>query len=278
MSTLYVVATPIGNLEDITLRALRILGEVGLIAAEDTRTTRKLLNHYGIRTPLVSFHEHNKAARLPTILEAVKSKDVALVSEAGVPTVSDPGRELVRRALETGVSVVPAPGPSALITALSISGMFADSFVFLGFIPRRKKDRLRLLESLSAESRTLVAFEAPHRLRQTLEDMRSTWADRSIVLCRELTKVYEEVYRGAIAGALEQFTKPRGEFTLVIEGGKETKAKPDESWVGSELARLKAEGLRARDAVDAVAGASGLPRQIVYGCWLALGKDKASTP
>ena len=278
MSTLYVVATPIGNLEDITLRALRILGEVGLIAAEDTRTTRKLLNHYGIRTPMVSFHEHNKAARLPTILEAVKSKDVALVSEAGVPTISDPGRELVRQALETGVSVVPAPGPSALITALSISGMFADSFVFLGFLPRRKKDRLRLLESLSAESRTLVAFEAPHRLRQTLEDMRSTWADRSIVLCRELTKVYEEVYRGAIAGALERFTRPRGEFTLVIEGGKETKTKPNESWVGSELARLKAEGLRARDAVDAVAGASGLPRQVVYGCWLALGKDKASTP
>ena len=277
MPTLYVVATPIGNLEDITLRALRVLGEVGLIAAEDTRTTRKLLNRYGIRTPLVSFHEHNKVARLPTILEALKVKDVALVSEAGVPAISDPGHDLVRRAVEAGVSVVPAPGPSALVTAVSISGMTAQSFVFLGFIPRRKKDRLRLLESMSAESRTLVVFEAPHRLRQTLEDMLSTWGDRSIAICRELTKVYEEVYRGTISSALARFSEPRGEFTLVIEGGKETKAKPDESWVRDELARLKGEGLRARDAVAAVAGASGLPRRVVYGCWLALGEDKAST-
>ena len=273
MPTLYIVATPIGNLEDVTLRALRVLGEVGLIAAEDTRTTRKLLNRHGIKTRLTSFHEHNKRAKLPLILEALKTMDVALVSEAGVPTVSDPGNDLVRQAIESGVTAVPIPGPSAVTTALSVSGVPADAFIFLGFTPRRKNERLKMLGALSTESRTMVVFEAPHRLRHTLEDMLSAWGDRDIVLCRELTKVHEEVYRGAISAALAWFTQPRGEFTLVVEGVKDTKVEIDENWIKQELARLKGEGLRARDAVTTVATASGLSRRLVYQQWLALTKD-----
>ena len=277
MPHLYVVATPIGNLEDVTLRALRILSEARLIAAEDTRTTRKLLGRHGIKTPLVSFHEHNREARLPQILDTLRTGDVALVSEAGVPTLSDPGRELVRRALETGIRVVPVPGPSALTAAISVSGMPADAFTFLGFLPRRQGDRRKLLESATTYPQTVVIFEAPHRLRITLEDMLAVWGDRRITVCRELTKLYEEVFPGTISQALAYFTEPRGEFTLVVEGGTGEKEVWNESQARDHLALMKKEGIKAREAVAAVAKASGLPRRLVYEQWLALDKSSTST-
>ena len=277
MPHLYVVATPIGNLEDVTLRALRILSEARLIAAEDTRTTRKLLGRHGIKTPLVSFHEHNREARLPQILDTLRTGDVALVSEAGVPTLSDPGRELVRRALETGIRVVPVPGPSALTAAISVSGMPADAFTFLGFLPRRQGDRRKLLESVATSPQTVVIFEAPHRLRRALEDMLAVWGDRRITVCRELTKLYEEVFPGTISQALAYFTEPRGEFTLVVEGGTGEKEVWNESQARDHLALMKKDGIKAREAVAAVAKASGLPRRLVYEQWLALDKSSTST-
>ncbi len=218
MPTLYVVATPIGNLEDITLRALRVLREVDLIAAEDTRRTLRLLNHYNIKKPLISYHEHNKLARIPEILKILEEKDVALVSDAGVPGVSDPGRELVAAALEAGFKVVPIPGPSAIPTALSVSGLPADQFLFLGYLPRKRSERRKLLSSVAEEERTLVAFEAPHRLRESLSDILEVLGDREIAVCRELTKLHEEIFRGKVSEALERFREPLGEFTLVLAG------------------------------------------------------------
>ncbi|MDP2954543.1 MAG: 16S rRNA (cytidine(1402)-2'-O)-methyltransferase, partial [Chloroflexota bacterium] len=218
MATLYIVATPIGNLEDITLRAIRVLGEVGLIAAEDTRTTRKLLSRYSIKTPLTSYHDHNKESKLPYLLRVLQEKDMALVSDAGMPGISDPGYELVVKAVEEGIQVVPVPGPSAVTTALAISGLPTDQFVYLGYLPRRRGQRRLALQEVSGESRTLVIFEAPHRLRDSMEDIRAVLGDRRLAVCRELTKVYEEVFRGTVSQALEHFTEPRGEFTLVIAG------------------------------------------------------------
>ncbi len=218
MPILYVVATPIGNLEDISLRALRILREVGLIAAEDTRKTRRLLDAYDIDTPLTSYHEHSKKAKLDHLLAHLEREDVALVSEAGMPGLSDPGYDLVVSAIDRGIFVVPVPGPSAVITALVVSGLPTDQFVFVGFLPRRKGRRQRLLSSISDESRTIVAFEAPHRLREALTDIGEILGDRRIALCRELTKVHEEIFRGRVGQAIEHFAQPRGEFSLVIEG------------------------------------------------------------
>ena len=171
MSSLYVVSTPIGNLEDITMRALRVLAEVGLIAAEDTRTTRKLLARYSINTPLTSYHEHNKKAKLSSLLKTLEDKDVALVSDAGTPAINDPGYELIREAAKAGFGIVPIPGPSALTSALAVSGLPIDQFIYLGFLPRRRVERKRLLESLSGERRALVAFETPHRLKAALDDV-----------------------------------------------------------------------------------------------------------
>ncbi|MBI2913143.1 MAG: 16S rRNA (cytidine(1402)-2'-O)-methyltransferase [Chloroflexi bacterium] len=269
MNTLYVVATPIGNLEDVTLRALRLLREVSLVAAEDTRTTRKLLSHHGIRQRLLSYNEHNMRSRTPRILDALGSSDVALVSEAGTPGISDPGYELVVAAVEAGCPVVPVPGPSAVTAALAVSGLPSRQFTYVGFLPRRAGERRRLLASLSAEPRTIVTFEAPHRLRRTLADMLAAWGDRRIAVCRELTKAFEEVFRGTISQALEHFGQPRGELTLVIEGAS-TAAPPllSEDEVRSQLRRLRAQGVPAREAVSAVASSSGLPRRQVYRLWL----------
>jgi 16S rRNA (cytidine1402-2'-O)-methyltransferase len=218
MPVLYVVATPIGNLEDISLRALRILREVGLIAAEDTRRTRRLLNAYGIDTPLTSYHEHSKKARLDRLLDHLDREDLALVSEAGMPGLSDPGYKLVVTAVDRGIPVVPVPGPSAVITALVVSGLPTDKFVYIGFLPRRKGQRQRVLSSMSEESRTIVAFEAPHRLREALTDIGEILGDRRVSVCRELTKVHEEIFRGRVSQASEHFAQPKGEFSLVIEG------------------------------------------------------------
>ena len=218
MAALYVVGTPIGNLEDISLRALRVLREVGLIAAEDTRKTRRLLNAYNIETSLTSYHEHTKRAKIEHLLGYLEREDLALVSEAGMPGLSDPGYDLIVAAVERGISVVPIPGASAVITALVVSGLPTDQFVYVGFFPRRKGQRQRLLSSIADESRTIVAFETPHRLKEALSDIEAILGDRRVSVCREVTKVHEEVFRGRVSQAREHFVEPRGEFSLVVEG------------------------------------------------------------
>ncbi len=268
MPTLYVVATPIGNLEDVTLRALRVLGEVALIAAEDTRTTRKLLSRHGIKTPTVSYNEHNRASRIPEVLSALETGDVALVSDAGTPAVSDPGAELVSAVMDAGGKVVPVPGPSALTASMAVGLHGKDGVLFLGFLPRRKGDRRRVLDSVAALPYAIVLFEAPHRLRAALEAVLEALGDRRITVCRELTKVHEEVFRGTVSQALEHFDSPRGEFTIVIEGARTPEPGPDPSWASAELVRLKAEGARARDAVDAVAAATGRRKTELYKLWV----------
>jgi 16S rRNA (cytidine1402-2'-O)-methyltransferase len=215
---LYVIATPIGNLEDISLRALRLLREVNLIAAEDTRTTRRLLNAYDIKTPLTSYHEHSKRAKLDYLLGYLEKEDLALVSEAGMPGLSDPGYELIVAAIGRGISVVPIPGASAVVTALVVSGLPTDQFLYLGFLPRRQGQRQRLLGSIVDEPRTIVAFETRHRIREALSDIEEILGDRRLSVCRELTKVHEEIFRGRVSQAKEHFAEPRGEFSLVIEG------------------------------------------------------------
>jgi 16S rRNA (cytidine1402-2'-O)-methyltransferase len=273
MGTLYVVGTPIGNLEDITLRALRILGQVGLVAAEDTRSARKLLTHHNIKTPLTSYWEHNKLAKLDYILETLWDKDVALISRAGMPGISDPGYELIKAAVEQGHSVVPIPGPSALISALVVSGLPADSFLYLGFLPRKKGKRTQLLSSLVGETRTLVAFEAPHRLVAALEDIRETLGERQLAVARELTKLHEEVIRGTATQVIQHFENnpPRGEVTLVIQGVEE------ESWqlctVESALRKLRREGLSGSAAAKEVAQMSRRPRAEVYRIWLTMEEE-----
>lgn len=268
MGTLYLVATPIGNLEDITLRGLRILKEVSLIAAEDTRRTRILLDHYAISTPLTSYFEHNKLDKLPAILEALKKGDVALVSEAGMPGISDPGYELVNAAIATGFAVVPIPGPSAVIAALSASGLPTDSFLFLGFLPRKKNDRRHLLESVAQEIRTLVAFEAPHRIIESLQDITAILGDREMALAREVTKIHEELRRGPVSQILAHFqkTEPRGEFTLILAGaGPQTW---DEAHIRETLHQLQKDGHPGSEAVRHTSRLSGRPRQEVYKIWL----------
>ena len=218
MPALYIIATPIGNLEDICLRALRLLREVKLIAAEDTRTTRRLLTAYDIKTPLTSYHEHSKRIKLDDLLDYLEKEDLALVSEAGMPGLSDPGYELIVAAIERGISVVPIPGASAVITALVVSGLPTDQFVYVGFLPRRKGQRQRLLNSIAEERRTIVAFETRHRLTEVLNEIEEILGDRRLCVCRELTKVHEEIFRGRMSQAREHFAEPRGEFSLVIEG------------------------------------------------------------
>jgi 16S rRNA (cytidine1402-2'-O)-methyltransferase len=266
--TLYIVSTPIGNLEDITLRALRILGEVDLVAAEDTRTTRKLLTHYGLQTPLTSYWEHNKLAKLRYILDALGEHDVGLVSKAGTPGVSDPGYELIKAALEEGYRVVPIPGPSAIVEALVVSGLPTDSFVYLGFLPRKAGQRNRLLSSLMGEIRTLVAFEGPHRLLDTLQDIREILGNRQVAVARELTKLHEEIVRGSTDEVLQHFreSEPRGEVTVVIEGAKEAPWARER--IEEALRRLRVEGRTGSRAVKEIAKLSRRPRAEVYDIWL----------
>ena len=270
MKTLYIVSTPIGNLEDITLRAIRTLREVALVAAEDTRVTRKLLSRYDIHTPLVSFNENNQSRRLPEILNALSSGDVALVCDAGTPGVNDPGNELVIAAANAGATIVPIPGPSAVTAALAVSGLQEGPFVYLGFLPRKKAERRRLLESLAWEEKTLVAFEAPHRLIAALQDLRLALGDRSIAVCRELTKLHEEIFRGSISESIERFTEPRGEFTLVIEGApvSESERTPDDASILELMKEHRSSGAKAREAVASVAAVTGISRRKAYDIWL----------
>ena len=268
MPTLYIVATPIGNMEDISLRALRILSQVSLIAAEDTRKTRRLLAAYGIKTKLTSYHEHNTKTKLPYLLQRLQAQDVALVSEAGMPGISDPGYELVVAAIEQGIPIVPIPGASVLVTALAASGLPSNQFVYLGFLPRRKGQRERLLKQIAKEGRTILAFEAPHRLLSTLEDVLAVLGDRRLALCRELTKIHEEVFRGTVSQAIAHFAEPRGEFTLVIEG-KGQKRRPAEDFE-DELRRLHQKGLSAKEAISQVTKATGASKKELYRLWLKL--------
>lgn len=268
MPALYMVATPIGNLEDITIRALRILREVKLIAAEDTRKTRRLLTKYDIRTPMTSYYEHNRAAKLDYIMELLKDGDVALVSEAGTPAISDPGYELVVAAAERNIQVVPVPGASAVISAVSVSGLATDRFTFLGFLPRRSGARKKMLESVAGDPGTLVILEAPHRVAGTLKDLLESLGDRRIAVCREMTKLHEEVYRGTIGEAAGYFSEPKGEFTLVIEGKKEKKVKPATGGVEIRLLEMREAGKSAREAVAMVSAETGLPRRELYRIWL----------
>jgi len=266
MGTLYVVGTPIGNLEDITLRAVRTLQEVLLIAAEDTRKARILLDRHAIRTPVTSFFEGNERFKIDALLEALAAGDVALISEAGMPGISDPGYPLIQAAIAQGIPVVPVPGPSAHTAALVVSGLPTDRFCFLGFLPRKKAEREARLAEVAALRVTLVCYEAPHRLRATLEALHVTLGNRAIALCRELTKHYEEVWRGDVAGALLHVaeTPPRGEYTLVIAGAPDDFARWDVEQVRAALAERIAGGLSRSQAAREVAALSGWSRRDVY--------------
>ncbi len=268
MPTLYVVATPIGNLEDISRRALRILSEVKLIAAEDTRKTQRLLTVYHIKTPMTSYHEHNKWTKLDFILGRLQEADVALVSEAGTPGISDPGHELIVAASQHNIPIVPIPGPSVVITALTVSGLPTERFTCLGFLPNRANGRRRQLQTVADEFGTLIILEAPHRLLATLNDMLVILGNRKIAVCRELTKVHEEIFRGTLSETIEHFTEPRGEFTLVIEGRRE-KEKPQltDDIVG-RLSRMRLAGVMAKEAITLIAAETGLSRKELYRAWL----------
>lgn len=267
--TLTLVPTPIGNLGDISPRAARALAEADFIAAEDTRVTLKLLNHLELHKPLISYYEHNKAFRGDRIVARILAgENCALVSDAGSPAISDPGEELVRQCAEAGIPVTAVPGPCAAITALSISGQLTGRFCFEGFLSTAKKSRFAHLEALREEQRTMIFYEAPHKLLATLEDMIPYFgADRPLSLCRELTKLHEEVVRTTLGQALEQYrqTPPKGEFVLVVAGAPEKKPElPTANDAAERIRTLMAEGLSRKDAIKQTAQELGLPKNIVY--------------
>jgi len=270
MGVLYVVATPIGNLEDITHRAVRILKEVSLIAAEDTRQTRRLLNCYNIRTPMTSYFEHNKKTKLENVLNHLKEEDVALVSDAGTPGLNDPGYELIVRAIECGIKVEPIPGSSVILTALVVSGLPTDRFVYVGYLPRKSGERRHFSNSTVNESATLIALETPHRLRRALSDLLDILGDRRIAVCRELTKVHEEIYRGTLSQAVAYFVEPRGEFALVIEGNRQVATLVPDDDILRRLRRMYQFGMKAKEAIAEVSRDSGISRKQLYQAWLEL--------
>ncbi len=266
MGTLYIVPTPLGNLEDITLRALRVLREVSLIATEDTRTTSKLLRHFEIRCPMTSYFEHSQPGRLAQIVAALETGDVALVSEAGTPLLSDPGYRLVQAAVTAGAAVVPLPGASAITVALSASGLPTDRFLFAGFLPRKAGERRQALAELADVQATLIFFEAPHRAQASLAAMAEVLGgERPVAVCRELTKLHEEIWRGTLTGAAREWQQrePRGEFTLVV-GGAAPPAAWDEARVEASLRALADAGSSAKDAVKQVTAESGWPKSDVF--------------
>lgn len=264
MGTLYVVSTPIGNLEDITLRALRVMQEVSLVAAEDTRTARKLLSHHGIKARIVSYNEHNMKHRTPELLQTLESGDVALVSDAGTPGLSDPGAELIDAASVAGFPVSPIPGPVAAVAALAVSGLPMRQFTFIGFPPRRQGERRSAFSRFTSDPATLILYESPHRLQKSLADLLAVLGDRRIAVARELTKLYEEVFRGTISQALDHFAEPRGEFTIVVEGARETVTDITDDDLRDAIHELRRQGVSNRDAVTRVAHDTGTPRKRVY--------------
>jgi 16S rRNA (cytidine1402-2'-O)-methyltransferase len=270
MGILYVVATPIGNLEDISRRAIRILQEVSLIAAEDTRKTRRLLNAFEIKTPMTSYFEHSKLTKLDYILDRLDESDVALVSDAGTPGLNDPGYDLIVAAAQRGINIVSVPGPSIVVAALVVSGLPTDRFTYLGFLPRKAGDRRRFLESVVNESVTLVILETPHRLKEALTDISDILGDRRIAVCRELTKLHEEIFRGTVSDAIAHFTAPRGEFALVIEGKREITKPELTDEITRRLHNMRRSGMTAKEAIAGVSIETGLPRKKLYQVWLTL--------
>lgn len=265
MSTLYVVATPIGNLADLTSRAEDILSSVPTVAAEDTRVTRKLLNHIGASSRLASLHEHTTPDRLKSIVAKLESGDMALVTDAGTPGISDPGAALVREAVAAGHDVVPLPGPSAVSTALSVTGWTFARFLFLGFLPRKQNDRLSTLKSAAAEPGPVVVYESPHRVAATLTGIHETFPDRQLVICRELTKLYEEIFRGTASEAVSHFDDPRGEFVIVIQGAGEPAAEViSDDIIAESLRGLESQGFKGRSLVDRAVELTGAPKNRVY--------------
>ncbi len=269
MSTLYLAATPIGNLEDITLRVIRILKEVPLIAAEDTRKTSKLLQKYQINTPLTAYYDHNKSKQTPQLVQHLNRNDLALVSDAGTPGVNDPGYTLVRAALEAGHQVVPLPGPSAPIAALSASGLPTDRFLYLGYLPRKSKARRDLLTQYRDFPHTIILLETPHRLVESLGDLLEILDNRQVVIAREMTKLHEEIFRGSITAALDSFKagKIKGEITLVIAGSNLDNSK----WSRKQLLKVIDNKLQASASAPSpsrlakdLAEESGWPRSDIY--------------
>ncbi|MCA1994871.1 MAG: 16S rRNA (cytidine(1402)-2'-O)-methyltransferase [Coleofasciculus sp. S288] len=271
---LYIVGTPIGNLEDMTFRAVKTLQSVDLIAAEDTRHTGKLLQHFQIKTPQLSYHEHNRNERLPELLGLLnEGKAIALVTDAGMPGISDPGYELVKACTEAGITVIPIPGATAGITALSAAGLPTDRFVFEGFLPASGQNRQKRLEFVAAESRTIILYESPHRIQQTLQDLGNCFGkDRRIVVARELTKLHEEFWRGTIEDAIAHYTErePKGEFTLVIAGKLPEIPVLSEEELKAELTKIMAQGISRSQASRQLAQQTKLSRRELYQLALAL--------
>jgi 16S rRNA (cytidine1402-2'-O)-methyltransferase len=265
---LYIIATPIGNLEDITLRAIRILKEVDFIAAEDTRHTRKLLNAYGISTVMISLHEHNETEKSLLIIDKIKSgKRAAYVTDAGTPCISDPGHRLVKLAQAGNLRIIPVPGPSAVTTALSVSGFPSDNFIFYGFLPAKENKRRQMLEELKDEEKTVVFYESPRRYQASLRDMFDIFGDREIVVARELTKVFEEIKHGKISELLESSIKTRtkGEFTIILQGKEKKAASVTDIEIKNSLLNLwKNKKISLRDAVNEIAEQNSWPRKKVY--------------
>ena len=281
LGTLFVVATPIGNLEDITLRALRVLKEVDLIAAEDTRVTRKLLSHYEIHTPMTAYHQHSKGRRSEEIVEVLRDgKNVALVSDAGTPGISDPGHELIALCIAEGVRTENVPGPTAMIPAVVVSGLSTAHFAFDGFPPRKDSDRKAYFRSIANETRTIVLYESPMRLAMTLRAILSELGDRRVSIAREVTKLFEEVFRGTVSEAAEHFTgKVRGEIVIVLEGGSgQAVEEPENIQARLEfrLSELITAGASERDAVRQCMIEFKLPKRSVYATALSL-KQRAES-
>ena len=268
LGTLYLVGTPIGNLEDITLRAIRILKEVDLIAAEDTRHTGKLLQHLGVSTPQISYNEHNHKSRVGELIDRLQHQDIALVTDAGMPSISDPGVELVRAAIAHNITVIPIPGGTAVVSALAASGLATDRFTFEGFLPQKASDRTSRLELFRSETRTVVLYEAPHRLVRTLQDLATVVGDtREIVLARELTKMHEEFWRGKIGDAIALYTnerQPKGEYTLVIQGAAETSLITSEAELKQEFKQLLNQGMTRSQASRQLSKLTSLSRREIY--------------
>jgi 16S rRNA (cytidine1402-2'-O)-methyltransferase len=265
VGTLFLVATPIGNLEDITHRAIRILSHVRLIAAEDTRRTRQLLAHYHISTPLISYHEHNKLSRLEDVLGVLSQGDVALVSDAGTPGLNDPGYELVKTAVQSGFPISPIPGPCAPIAALIASGLPTDAFLYLGYLPRKSSERCQLLRRIRHLSFTMIFLETPHRLLAALNDLHCELGDRSMVIAREMTKLHEEIFRGRVSEALSNFSarQIRGEITLVIAGNITSEIWPEQQLL-TTLQRSLANGKSPAKTASEISTQSGWARRTVY--------------
>lgn len=275
---LYVVATPIGNLEDITLRALRVLKEVDVIAAEDTRHTRHLLDHYSITTPLTSYHEHNERAKAQTLVDRLgRGERIALVSDAGTPAISDPGYRLVLAAVAAGIPVTPIPGPSTVAAVVSASGLPSDRFIFEGFLPSAKQERRNRLASLREEPRTLVFYEAPHRLKECLRDILDILGAREMVLAREVTKLHEEFCRGSVDELLAGLDAgaPRGEIALVVRGFSGD-AMVSERALKEQIRRLKSEGMHVKAIAEVLGERYGYPKKAIYRLTLDLDEDASS--